>query len=113
MSYYYKKNDKYRQKLKICKKNYAGKRCPPNQLNIKLITKNNKNLRLHFLKVTKLVNQMTPMFVMLLKENRNQQKRGQIRKNHENWFYENGLFQEENPFEENKTVMKSSLSFNR
>ena len=50
MSYDYEKNDKYKQTLKICTKNYARKRCPPNQLNIKLITKNNKNLSLHFLK---------------------------------------------------------------
>ena len=58
------KNDKYRQKLKICTKNYARKRCPPNQLNIKLTTKNNKNLCLHFLKVTKLENQMTPIIII-------------------------------------------------
>ena len=80
MSYDCKKNDKYRQKLKICTKNYAQKRCPPNQLNIKLITKNNENLRLHFLKVTKFVNQMTPIIVMLWKENRNLQKRGKYAK---------------------------------
>ena len=43
MSYDYKKNEKYRQKRKICTKNFARKRCPPNQLNFKLITKNNKN----------------------------------------------------------------------
>ena len=42
MSNDYKKNDKYRQELKFCTKNYARKRCPPNQLNIKLITKNKK-----------------------------------------------------------------------
>ena len=40
-------------------------------------------------------------------------KKGQICENHENWFYENLLFQEEIPFEENKTVMKSKLYFNR
>ena len=42
MSYDYIKNNKYRQKRKISTKNYARRRCPLNQLNIKLITKNNK-----------------------------------------------------------------------
>ena len=37
---------------------YVGKRCPPNQLKIKLITRNSKNLRLHFLQVTKFVSQI-------------------------------------------------------
>ena len=37
----------------------------PNQLNIKLITKNNKSLRLHFLKVATFVNQITPIIVIL------------------------------------------------
>ena len=37
---------------------------------------------------------MTPIIVMLWKENRNLQKKGQIRKNHENWFYESWLIQE-------------------
>ena len=108
LSYDYKKNDKYRQKRKICTKNYARKRCPPNQLNIKLITKNNKNVRLIFLQVAKFVNQMTPIIVILWKENKNLQKRANM-KIHENWFYENWLFQEERPFEENKTFMKNKL----
>ena len=56
---------------------------------------------------------MTPIFVILRKENRNLQKRGKYAKNHQNWFYENWLFQEERPFEENKTVMKSKFYFNR
>ena len=38
---------------------------------------------------------------------------GQTYKNHENWFYEKWLFQEERPFEENKTFMKSTLYFKR
>ena len=70
----------------------------PNQLNIKLITKNNKNLLLHFLKVTKFVNQMTP-----------NTKKWQICKNHEYWFYENWLFKEERPFEEKKRYEEQSL----
>ena len=65
MSCDYRKNDNYRQKLKICTKNYARKRCPPNQLNTKVIIKNNKNLCLDCLKVTTFVNQMTPTFVIL------------------------------------------------
>ena len=85
----------------------------PNQSNIKLITKNNKSLRLHFLQVTPIVIQMTPIIVMMWTENKKLQKKGQICKNQANWFYENWLFQEEIPFEENKTVMKSKLYFNR
>ena len=103
MSYDYKKNDKYRQKQKICAKNYARKRCPPNQLNIKLITKNNKNLRLHFLQVTTIV---------VWKENKNLQKWGKYTKITKIGFHENWLFHEERPFEENKTLMKSTLYFN-
>ena len=80
MSYDYKKNDKYRPKRKIWTKCYAGKRCPPNQLNIKLITKINKNLRLHFLQLTLFVSQMTPIIVILRKENKNLQKRGKFAK---------------------------------
>ena len=84
-------------------KNCARKRCSPNQSNIKVITRNNKNLCLDCLKVTTFVDQMTPIIVILGKEN----------KNHENWFYENWMFEEERPFEENKTVMKSKLYSNR
>ena len=40
-------------------------------------------------------------------------KKGQICKNLESWFDENCLFQEERPFEKNKTVMKSKLFFKR
>ena len=43
MSLDYKNNDKYKKKRKICTKNYARKRCPPNQFNIKQITKKNKS----------------------------------------------------------------------
>ena len=52
-------------KTKNLNKNYARKRCPPNQLKIKIITKSNQNLRLHFLRVNKFVKQMTPIFVIL------------------------------------------------
>ena len=84
----------------------------PNQLNIKPITKNIKNLRLHFLQVTTFVSQMTPIIVILLKKQK-PTKKGQTCKNHENVFYENWLFQEERPFEENKTVMRSKLYFKK
>ena len=40
-------------------------------------------------------------------------KKWQICKNHENWFYEKWLFQEERPYEENKAVMKRKLYFKR
>ena len=65
MSFDYKKNDKHRQKRKNCTQNYARKRYPANHLNIKLITKNNTNLRFHFLQVTTFVNQMTPIIAIL------------------------------------------------
>ena len=48
MSYDYNKNDKYRQKRKICRKNSARKGCPLNQLDIKLITKNKKKYSFAF-----------------------------------------------------------------
>ena len=76
----------------------------PNQLNFKLITKNNKNSRLHFLQLTTFVIQMTPNIVILWKENKNL-KKVQICKSHENLFYEKWLLQEERLLEENKTVM--------
>ena len=65
---------------KICTKNCARKRCPTNQLNIKLITKNNQNPPLRFLQVTTFVSQMTPIIVIPWKENKNLQKRGRIAK---------------------------------
>ena len=65
MSYGYKKNSKYRQQRKIRTKNYARKRCPPNQLKIEMIIKYNKNLRLHFFQVTTFVSQMPPFIVIL------------------------------------------------
>ena len=79
-SYDYEKSDKYRQKLKICTKNYARKRCPLNQLDINVITKNNKKLRLDCLKATTFANQMTPIFVILWKENKNLQKGANMQK---------------------------------
>ena len=44
-------------------------------INIKLITKSIKNLRFHFSQVTTLVSQMTPIIVILWKEQKNLQKR--------------------------------------
>ena len=76
-SYDYKKNDK---SGKIFTKNNARKRCLPYQLNIKVITKNNKNLHLHFLQVTTFVSQMTPIIAILWKENKNLQKSSKIAK---------------------------------
>ena len=52
----------------------------PNQLNIKLITKNNENLRLHFFQVTTFESKMTPIIVILWKENKNLQKKGKFAK---------------------------------
>ena len=67
-----------------------------------VITKNNKIFRMHFLQVTTFVSQTTPIIVISCeqKKNKNLQNKGQIYKNHENWFYENWLFQEERPSEE-------------
>ena len=46
-------------------KNLHEKLCPPNQLNIKLITNSNENLRLQFLQLTTFVSQMTSIIVIL------------------------------------------------
>ena len=43
----------------------------PNQLNIKLTTKNIEHIRLHLLKVTTFVNQMTPIILIHWEENKN------------------------------------------
>ena len=40
-------------------------------------------------------------------------KKDQICKNQENWLYENWLFQEKRPFEENQTVIRSKMYFKR
>ena len=54
---------------------------------------------------------MTPIIVILWKENKNLQKR-KMSKNHKILFL-NWLFREEKPFEENKTVKKNKFNFNR
>ena len=104
MPYNYKKNDKYRQKRKICTKTMS-----PNKLNIKLTTKNNKNLRLLFFASDNICKSNYAHYCDTVKRKQKPTKKGQIYKNHWNWFYEYWLFQEERPFEENKTVMKSKL----
>ena len=81
MSNDHKKKRQIEAKGIICTKNFARKRCPPNQLNIKLITKNNKNLRLHFMQVTTFVGQMT---LSTVKRKQKPTKKGQICKTHEN-----------------------------
>ena len=73
MSYDYKNNGKYRTKLKICI-------CPPNQLNMKLINKNIKDLCEDCFQVPKFVNQMTPIILLLWKENKNLQKKSNMQK---------------------------------
>ena len=69
MSYDYKKN------VKLCTGTTS-----PNQLNTKGTTKNNKNHRLQFLKGTKLVIQMTPIFVYCKKKARTYKKRDKFAK---------------------------------
>ena len=66
---------------KVCTKTMSHR-----SINIKLIIKSNKSLRLLFLQVTAFVSQMTSNIVILWKENKNLQKREQICKNRENWF---------------------------
>ena len=80
MSYNNKKNAKYRQKRKICKKYYTRKRCSPNQVKIKLITKKIKHLCLLFLQVTTIVSQMTRIIAILRNENKNLQKKANSQK---------------------------------
>ena len=75
MSYDYKKK---RQTSKICTEYYARNWCAPNQLIIRVITKCNKNFRLHCLQITKFISQMTLIIVILWKENKNLQKRGKF-----------------------------------
>ena len=110
MSYDYKKNDKHRQILheKLCTKAMS----PPINSILRWSLKKIKILVCIFCRTT-IVSQMTPIIVIVWKENKNLLKRRQIWKNHENWFYENWFFQEERPFEENKTVMKSKFYFSK
>ena len=49
-------------------------------INIKLIIKTIENLQLHFIKVRKILNQMTPINEILCKENKNIEKRGEFAK---------------------------------
>ena len=110
MPYDYKKNDKYRQKQKICTKNYTRKRCPPNQLKIRLITINKKNFICIFASDS-ICKSNDAHFCDTVKRKQKPTKKRQNCKNHNNWFYENWLFQEERPFEENRTAMKRKLYF--
>ena len=109
MSYDYKKNEKYRQNLqeKSCTKTMS-----PQSLNIKVITKNNKSLRLHFLQVTTFVIQMKPIIVILWKETKHLQKRGNFAKITKFGVMKTGFSKKKRPFEEN-TVMKRQLFFKR
>ena len=85
MSYDYKKNNKYKQKRKICTKNYAGKRCPPNHLNIKLITKNNK-IFVCFFAINNIGVSNDAHYCDTVKRKQKPAKMGQICKSRENWF---------------------------
>ena len=64
MPYDYKKRQEQAKTKKLQEK-LCTKTMSPSQLNIKLITKNNKNLRLYFLKLTQFVNQMMSIIVIL------------------------------------------------
>ena len=65
---------------------FARKRCPPNQLYIKLITKNNKNLRFHFFSSDHICEPIDARFCDTVKRRQKPPKKGHICKNHENWF---------------------------
>ena len=80
MSFDYKKNDKYRQKLKICTKNFARKRCPPNQLNIELITKNKKKSSFAFFAGDNIVKSNDAPYCDTVKRKQKPTKRGKFAK---------------------------------
>ena len=68
------KRKKLHEKIKICTKRMSQ------PIKIKLFIKNIEKLRLHLIKVKRIVNQMTPIIEILWKENRNLQKRGEYAK---------------------------------
>ena len=82
----------------------------PNQPKIKLITKNNKNIRLHFLQLTTFVNQTHPLLWYC--EKKTKPTKGSNIPKSRKLVFENWLFQER-AFEENKTIIKGKLYFNR
>ena len=90
---------------KICTKTMSQ------PINIELFNKNIENLRLRFIKVEKIVNPMTSIFEILRKKTKTCKKGANMKKSR--IFYEKWLYQEKRPFEENETVMKSKLFFNR
>ena len=81
----------------------------PRKINIKLITKSNKKSSFALFAGDNICKSYDAHFCDTVKRKQKRTKKGQICKNHENWFYENWLFQEERSFEENKTVMESKL----
>ena len=110
MSYDYKKNTGKNEKFarKIMHENDV-----PDQLNVKLNTKKIKNLPLHCFAGDNNCKINDAHYCDTVKRKQKTTKMSQIYKNHENWFYENWLSQEERPFEENKPFMKSVQYFNR
>ena len=72
------------KKRKICTKNYERKRCPPNQLNIKLITKNNKNLFFAFFADDAICKSNDAHYCNTVKRKQKPTKKEQICKNREN-----------------------------
>ena len=74
------------RRLQAKRKKIERKICPKTvsqPINIRLFIKNIENLRLHFIKLKTIVNQMTPIIEKLWKENKNLQKKGRLCKNHE------------------------------
>ena len=78
-----------------------------------MITKNDKKSSFAFFAGYKTCNSNDAQCCDNGKRKQKPIKKGQTCKTHENWFYENWLFQEERPFEENKTVIKCKLYFKR
>ena len=92
---------------KLCTKTIS-----PNQLNIELNTKNKKS-SFAFFAVDNICKSNDAHYCDNMKRKQKPTKNGQICKNHESWFYENCLFQEERAFEENKNCYKEQFAFQK
>ena len=74
----------------------------PNQLIIKVITKNNKNLCFGLFEGNNICKSKDAHYCGTVKRKQKPTKKREICKYHKKW-----VFDEKRPFEENKTVMKS------
>ena len=97
----------HKQKRRIQAK-FARKRCPPNQLNTKVYTENNKKSSFAIFLGNNICKSNDPHYCNTVKRKQKPTKNRQICKIQENWFYENWLFQEERPFEEKKPLWRAN-----